>query len=426
MVSSPRPRSLRAPRRDPLPLDRFDAFTRREAARIFTGESAYYAFDETGHLRAKRPVEDINRDLHMQKERERLQYIGDHRSIYEDELEALKGDIVGNQRAVEEQEAQREALSKTSASYYQTLGTRLDEVGISPLTYSCFPDNPAVIAFKEAEENQALLASLEEVKAKNTAINDAIRTAQTAMATHLQRMEEIEDDFRMLDTSKHFVERQQNEKSPWRALLSCVTSMAVNRLAETYGAEALQPGVIGEHMTLQVGAAQNSVGQAIQSQFAPFFSLEPTFGYGSEVESGIQTLQDNLKQLERLRSGARKPPSPHRGEWSGSDIDEHESGWWDERALLSETLEGNQRLVDLAERGGVDMMRFHNVYPEAVNFLRASHEALFLTDSDGGQKEISDVPSFVESYWLNLADTIELTLSPRLLGIMQEKSRAPA
>lgn len=86
---------------------------------------------------------------------------------------------------------------------------------------------------------------------------------------------------------------------------------------------------------------------------------------------------------------------------------------------LNGALDTARQLHSLCGRwkcAGIDVMRWHNTHPEAVNFVRLYPELSVWERVDNPKaKTIEDIPAFAASYWPLIAGSVGLQVSPEAL-----------
>jgi hypothetical protein len=133
------------------------------------------------------------------------------------------------------------------------------------------------------------------------------------------------------------------------------------------------------------------------------------------TEDHVEQLQ---KYLDQFHAATEAKGKPGEEELASMDWDERndKENWWDSEYLMQHSSKMARQL-----RYNDDYMRFHNVHPEAVNFIRASHEAEFLLGHRGKQRNIQDSASFLASPWMHLLSGVELTVALPLLAAARDR-----
>jgi hypothetical protein len=203
-----------------------------------------------------------------------------------------------------------------------------------------------------------------------------------------------------------------------------VLRAALAILANAAGRQGIDP--ISEAITLCVRAHDSPFGRNMEAMSERFYMDDEgvhhdPFHIAMDDDmrrSWLHEMEGDITQLRKLDAGAQKPEpkkplhNDHDDDFRDPDAEDYYNTRWDKQKLLKHLMRGAKEHLE----DPTDLMRFHNQFPEAINFILASHEGEFLMHQDGRSRQVHNVANFVNSYWMTMAGDAEISVSPDLLA----------
>jgi len=130
------------------------------------------------------------------------------------------------------------------------------------------------------------------------------------------------------------------------------------------------------------------------------------------MEERIGRVSRYLQQFESVARGEVEDKLDEEHLAAIEDFDSRwaEKNWFDTNHLLTTATSYARGLRN------EDYMRFHNSFPDAVNFIRSSAESEFLLEWRDVSEPISDAASFFGSAWAHVMGNAEIHVEPELLA----------